>query len=163
VLRSLVSHSASHPGARVPEKIPVHPEGRTLYERLGGYDGLHRLVKWFYAKVRYDPLLEPIFNARIAVWSEHIETITQFWARATGGPSEWAGGMGRHFFLELGPEHFAAWLKVWDENCRELLPTAEAEAMSALAHNIGDDLQRMLARRAKPDAKRAVDSPEVTH
>jgi hypothetical protein len=55
--------------------------------------------------------------------------------------------------------HFQAWLSVWDQNCIELLPHAEAEAMCALAHNIGDDLQRMIARRPKPAPKRAVDSP----
>jgi hemoglobin len=155
-----VPHSIPHPNARTPEKIPTNPEGGTLYERLGGHEGLHRLVKWFYAKVRYEPLLEPIFTALVPVWSTHLETITEFWARATGGPSEWARGMGRHFFMQLGPEHFAAWLRVWDENCRELLPEAEANEMIALAHNIGDDLERMLARRQISTGKPAVDSPK---
>lgn len=138
-------HSHGGPNAHVPEKISINPEGQTLYERLGP-DGITRLVKWFYAKVRYNPLLEPIFNAHVHAWSEHIATITQFWFKITGGPSEWNGGMGRHFFLNLGPEHFVAWLKVWDENCDELLPPKEAAEMSALAHRIGDDLMGMLAR-----------------
>jgi hemoglobin len=107
-------------------------------------------VKWFYAKVRYEPALEPIFTAHVPVWSEHIENITQFWYRMTGGPSAWSGGMGRHFFLHLTPEHFAVWLGVWDENCRELLPEREAGEMSGLAHRIGDDLQAMLQRRGIP-------------
>jgi hemoglobin len=139
-----------HASAHVPEKIVVNPGGCTLYERIGA-DGLSRLVKWFYAKVRYEPLLEPIFTAHVEKWSEHIATITDFWVRMTGGPSTWSGGMGRHFFLQLGPEHFVAWLRVWDENCRELLPEKEAAEMSALAHHIGGDLQRMLERRARAD------------
>ncbi len=138
-------HSHSGPNAPVPEKISINPEGQTLYERLGP-EGINRLVKWFYAKARYEPLLEPIFNEHVHVWSEHIATITQFWIRMTGGPSTWNGGMGRHFFLNLGPEHFAAWLRVWDENCQELLPPGEAGEMSALAHRIGVDLMGMLQR-----------------
>ncbi len=157
MLLSRVPHSIPNPDARVPERIPTFPEGRNLYERLGGHEGLHRLVKWFYAKARYEPLLEPIFTAHVEVWSDHIARITEFWARATGGPSEWSGGMGRHFFMGLSPEHFTAWLRVWEENCRELLPEPEAGDMSGLAHRIGEDLQRMLARANA--AKRAVDSP----
>lgn len=145
-------HTHGSPNSHVPEKIITNPAGVTLYERLGGYEGVNRLVKWFYAKARYEPLLEPIFSAHIETWSEHIETITGFWARMTGGPSEWNGGMGRHFFLGLGPEHFQAWLKVWDENCHELLPDGEAAEMSALAHRIGEDLQQMLSRRTRPAA-----------
>src|SRR4051812_23036790 len=101
----------------VPEKIVINPLGRTMYDRLGGYEGVHRLVKWFYAKVRFDELLQPIFDEHVQVWSEHIARITEFWIRMTGGPSEWNGGMGRHFFLELDREHFVAWLRVWDANC----------------------------------------------
>ena len=126
----------------------MNPEGTSLYERIGP-EGLERLVKWFYAKARYEPLLEPIFSAHVAVWSEHIANITQFWFRMTGGPSNWAGGMGRHFFLNLGPKHFQAWLRVWEENCRELLPEREASEMTVLAQNIGQDLQAMMERRKR--------------
>jgi hemoglobin len=125
----------------------VNPDGTTLYERVGSHEGLNQLVRWFYAKARYEPPLEEVFNAHIHVWSEHLATITKFWARMAGGPSTWSGGMGRHFFLNLSPEHFAVWLRIWDENCRELLPPREAEEMIRLAHSIGDDLETMLARR----------------
>lgn len=139
-------HSHGDPNSRVPETIPLaNPEGGTLYERIGP-DGLARLVKWFYAKVRYEPLLEPIFREHVHVWSDHIATITQFWFRMTGGPSSWSGGMGRHFFLNLGPEHFQVWLAVWEQNCLELLPHKEATELSALARRIGDDLQAMIQR-----------------
>jgi hemoglobin len=55
--------------------------------------------------------------------------------------------MGKHFRLGLGPEHFAAWLRVWEDNCRDLLQPREAAEMIALARNIADDVQRMIARR----------------
>ena len=72
------------------------------------------------------------------------------WALMTGGPSTYSGGMGKHFFLRLRPEHFSVWLAVWEQNCLELLPYHEATEMIQLAHQIGDDLQRM-AKRAGSD------------
>jgi len=142
-------HTDGDSQSRSLEKIITNPAGVTLYERLSGYDGLNQLVKSFYAKARYDPVLQPVFDAHIHAWPEHIETITAFWSRMTGGPSEWNGGMGRHFFLNLGPEHFQAWLGVWDDNCRELLPQGEAAEMSGLAHRIGEDLEGMITRRTR--------------
>ncbi|MHA3771030.1 group III truncated hemoglobin [Verrucomicrobiota bacterium sgz303538] len=141
-------HSHGGLNVHVPEKIAINPDGQTLYERLG-MEGITRLVKWFYAKVRYEPLLEPVFNEHVHLWSEHIATITQFWVKMTGGPSTWSGGMGKHFMMHLGPEHFAIWLRVWDENCHELLPPREAAEMSGLAHRIGDDLQMMIQRASR--------------
>lgn len=123
-----------------------NPPLLTLYERIGGEEGLARLIKWFYAKVRYEPEVEAIFKAHVHEWPEHIRTIIDFWRTMTGGPKRYAGGMGRHFRLGLTPEHFSAWLRVWDMNCNELLPEQEAREMSALAHSLGDDLQRMIAR-----------------
>jgi hemoglobin len=40
----------------------VSDEGPTLYEWAGGSDAFERLTEVFYAKVRQDPLLEPVFR-----------------------------------------------------------------------------------------------------
>jgi hemoglobin len=115
----------------------------TLYTRIGGEAGLSRLVKWFYAKVRYEPEVAGIFKAHVHNWPDHIRLIVDFWSLMTGGPSTYGGGMGKHIFLHLKPEHYAVWLAVWDRNCLDLLPYKEAMEMIQLAHNIGDDLRRM--------------------
>ena len=122
----------------------------SLYLRLGGHAGLSKLVKWFYAKVRYEPEVAAIFKAHVHDWPEHIQLIIDFWALMTGGPSSYGGGMGKHIFLRLKPEHFAVWLAVWEQNCLEHLPYREATEMIQLAHNIGDDLRRM-SRRAEDE------------
>lgn len=119
---------------------------RSLYDRIGGHEGLSRLVKWFYAKVRYEPEVAAIFSEHVKNWPEHIRLIIDFWSTTTGGPANYPGGMGKHIFLRLQPEHYAVWLAVWEQNCIELLPHAEACEMISLAHNIGDDLRRMAAR-----------------
>jgi hemoglobin len=117
-----------------------------LYERIGGHDGLSRLIKWFYAKVRYEPEVAEIFSAHVHDWPGHIRLIIDFWATMTGGPQVYPGGMGKHIFLRLQPHHFSVWLAVWEQNCIELLPHEEAMELIQLAHNIGDDLRRMAAR-----------------
>jgi len=122
----------------------------SLYLRLGGHAGLSKLVKWFYAKVRYEPEVAAIFQEHVHDWPEHIQLIIDFWALMTGGPSSYGGGMGKHIFLRLKPEHFAVWLAVWEQNCLEHLPYREATEMIQLAHNIGDDLRRM-SRRAEDE------------
>ena len=132
----------------VPPNPPVVgvPPFAPLYERIGGEDGLQRLVKWFYARVRYEPEVEAIFLAHVKDWPGHIRTIVDFWAQMTGGPQRYPGGMGRHIFLKLEPHHFATWLAIWERNCIEVLPTREAEEMIALAHHIGGKLQEMTER-----------------
>jgi hemoglobin len=120
----------------------------TLYDRIGGHDGLSRLIKWFYAKVRYEPEVAAIFKEHVHKWPEHIQLIIRFWATMTGGPATYPGGMGKHIFLRLRPEHYAVWLSVWEQNCIELLPHAEATELIRLAHNIGDDLRRMERARS---------------
>lgn len=49
-----------------------------LYERIGRREGLARLLRHFYADVRQDPVIGPIFNARIEHWGEHLAIIANF-------------------------------------------------------------------------------------
>ena len=123
-------------------------EGSTasLYERIGGRDGIARLIAPFYAEVQRHELLGPVFSERIADWPRHLAKITEFWAGMTGGPSLYPGGMGRHVSLPVQPEHFQNWLALWDANVKAMLPAQEAAEMSAIAHAIGDNLQNMMSR-----------------
>ena len=42
-----------------------------LYQRIGGHEGISKLLRHFYADVRQDPLIGPIFNAQIKDWKHH--------------------------------------------------------------------------------------------
>ena len=120
----------------------------TLYERLGGHDGILRLLRPFYIDVRQHAVLGPIFNAHIQEWEPHLAKITEFWARQTGGPSRYGGGFGAaHLSLGIGAEHFTHWLGLWDYNCQRHLAPAEAKEMSALAHEFGERLKFIVAGR----------------
>ena len=117
---------------------------QSLYERIGGHEGLAELLRQFYADVRQHHVLGPIFNERIHDWHAHLAIIEDFWARQTGGPSTYGGGMGKHLSLPLTPEHFGHWLGLWEFKCRQRLPAAEAAELVALAHQIAAQLQRMM-------------------
>jgi hemoglobin len=119
--------------------------GTTLYERIGGRDTLAHLLRHFYSDIRQHKLVGPIFNEKIQDWPSHLETIGSFWARLTGGPSNFSGGMpAKHLPLGLNASHFHAWLQLWEFNCRAHLKTAEAQEMITLAHEIGRRLKAII-------------------
>ena len=88
-----------------------------LYQRIGGSEGLSRLLRHFYADVRQDPLIGPIFNAQIKDWKHHLEVIASFWETIIGGPSTYARPMPmKHLTLRLREEDFERWLFLWWKN-----------------------------------------------
>jgi hemoglobin len=122
-------------------------ETTSLYQRVGGREGIARLLRLFYADVRQHQVIGPVFNERIKDWPAHIAKISEFWARVTGGPSAYSGQTPlKHLSLGLEPHHFAAWLALWDANCRSYLQPREAEEMSRLAHEIGRRLRSIVSR-----------------
>ena len=114
----------------------------SLYERMGGRDGLARLLRHFYSDVRQHALIGPIFNQQIKDWPAHLEKIGSFWARLTGGPSDYSGQMpGKHLPLGLEARHFDVWLQLWTFNCLSHLKEAEAGEMICMAQEIGQRLK----------------------
>jgi hemoglobin len=118
---------------------------KLLYQRIGGREGIFNLLRHFYADVRQDPLIGPIFNAQIDDWKHHLEIIASFWETLTGGPRTYARPLPRkHSPLHLREEHFERWLFLWQANCRAQLPIDVALDMIDLAHHIGDKLRLIL-------------------
>lgn len=118
---------------------------RSLYERIGGRDGLAKFLQHFYSDVRQHAVIGPIFNKQIYDWPAHLEKIGLFWARLTGGPSDYSGQMPmKHFNLGIEARHFGAWLQLWTFNCRSHFTEAEAGEMISLAHEIGRRLKSIL-------------------
>jgi hemoglobin len=120
----------------------------SLYERIGGRESLALLLRHFYSDIRQHNLVGPIFNEKIKDWPAHLETIGSFWARLTGGPSNYSGGMPmKHLSLGLSWSHFQAWLQLWEFNCRKYLKAVEAQEMINLAHEIGRRLRGIIGVR----------------
>lgn len=117
-----------------------------LFYRIGGREGLARLLRQFYADVRQHREIGPIFNAQIDDWPAHLDKIADFWSAATGGPPRYAGPMPqRHFPLGLEERHFAAWLDLWRRHCRIQLKEEAAADMIKLAEGIGERLRFLIA------------------
>ena len=115
----------------------TQPEN-SLFDRLGGREGILKLIKSFYADVRQHAELGPIFNSKIHDWPAHLEKIAEFWSLQTGGESRYRGGFGAaHLSLELEAEHFQHWLRLWEFNNARQLPAREAAEMNELAHELG--------------------------
>jgi hemoglobin len=118
----------------------------SLYERLGGRAGLVKLLRHFYADVRQQQEIGPIFHAQIRDWPSHLEKIADFWSSVTSGPPRYSGPMPqKHFPLGLSEKHFEAWLDLWRRHCRIHLPSREAAEMILLAEALGERLQALIA------------------
>lgn len=116
----------------VPNNEPL------LYERLGGHDGILKLIKSFYVDARQHAVLGPIFNSHIQDWPAHLDKIADFWALQTGGPTRYRGGFaGAHMSLGLEAEHFQHWLGLWEWNNSRHLAPRETQELNAIAHEMG--------------------------
>lgn len=101
------------------------------------------LVDGFYARVRADAMLGPIFAAHIADWTPHLRRMKDFWASIMIESGRFNGSpMQKHIALGgLDAAHFAHWLSLWDETLDQLIPDRQvADRFRAAATRIGDSL-----------------------
>jgi hemoglobin len=106
---------------------------------------LRALVERFYARIRQDPELGPIFNDVIHDWPEHLTKLTNFWSSMMLSSGQYQGNpMQAHFRQKsrLTPALFARWLELWRETSAETLPPASAAAIQAKAARMAENLQR---------------------
>lgn len=106
-------------------------------------DGITALVDTFYAKVRGDPQLGPVFEGAIRDWEPHLETMRRFWSSVMLRTATYHGTpMQKHEALEgLSPELFARWLTLFDATAAELFEPPLAAEFSERAHRIAQSLQ----------------------
>ncbi len=106
----------------------------------------------FYAKVRQDDVLGPVFAAAIADedWPAHMARIEAFWSSVMLASRRYKGNpFGAHVGLrEIGPEHFTRWLGLFGETARELFAPDLAAIFEDKAQRIGASLQAGLFFRA---------------
>jgi hemoglobin len=117
------------------------------------------LVQTFYARVRQDAQLAPIFNAHVHDWPAHLIKLTDFWSSALRGTRRFRGTpMPVHAALPgLSAELFQHWLQLFDANLADVPNAALRERASELAHRIADSLWYgyQLAHAATPMAEPA--------
>lgn len=82
------------------------------------------LVADFYGKARQDALLGPVFDAAVADWDGHSQTVADFWSHALLKTQRYKGfPFPVHTQLPtLKPEHFPRWLALFEESATRILP-----------------------------------------
>jgi len=117
---------------------------------------LETLIPAFYARVRQDPLIGPIFNEAIEDWDDHLGKLTAFWSSVMLTSGRYKGSpMAAHLrhVDAITPEMFTRWLAIWSETTAELLPAPAAAALQARAARIAESLQ--LGLQFRPGARAA--------
>lgn len=82
----------------------------TLFDRIGGQDGIRNLVDDFYERVLADPKLAPFFENTPMERLRNMQY--EFFAAALDGPSEYKGKQLSyvHFGRGIGREHFGRFI-----------------------------------------------------
>jgi hemoglobin len=115
-------------------------------------DSIARLVDRFYAKVRADAELEPIFDRAVGDdWDAHLATMHDFWLSIMLTSGRYHGNPVRVHQQVAGIRSrlFARWLDLFAETCAELFDETTARAFQARAVRIADSLK--LALFYRPD------------
>jgi hemoglobin len=102
------------------------------------------LVKEFYAKVRMNDSLGPIFDDIIKInWDHHIPILIDFWETILlDHPIYRNNAMGVHFDVnekvKLQKEHFTTWLSLFDATIDEYFEGEKAALAKRRAHDIAN-------------------------
>jgi len=73
------------------------------------------LVDSFYAKVKTDDLLGPIFLQKLGNnWEQHLDVMYKFWGMALLGENGYSGHpLSKHLTLPIDETHFNRWLNLF--------------------------------------------------
>lgn len=110
---------------------------------------IRRLVHGFYAKVRQDALLGPIFDSRIADWDEHLERMCRFWSSVAMMSGTYHGNpMAKHVTLPVDAVHFDRWLELFEATAAETCAPAAAAYFIERARRIARSFELGIAVHA---------------
>ena len=109
---------------------------------------IHDLVHGFYARVRADPMLGPIFDRVIGDrWDEHLAKLCDFWSSVLLMTGRFKGApMQVHARIaDITPAHFERWLALFDETARRMCPPPAAALFAEKSQMIAQSLQLGMA------------------
>lgn len=119
---------------------------------------LDQLVDRFYARVREDEVLGPVFNGAIADWPEHLEKLSAFWSSVMLTTGRYKGQpMVAHMKHKaaIEPAMFDRWLGLWRETAAEILDAAGTAAVTEKAERIAESLQLGMFFKLQPRGEAA--------
>ncbi len=107
-------------------------------------NSLSCLVYRFYADVRADDLIGPVFEAALHdKWDIHLPRMVQFWSTMLLGTRNFSGNVySKHMALDnIQSEHFNRWLTLFQRTVWHLFEPAPAETIMAITDRIAASLQ----------------------
>jgi hemoglobin len=118
---------------------------------------LAELVHLFYARIRQDDVLGPIFNRHVNDWTHHEEVICDFWEsqllftkRYRGNPLEAHVQLDKKEGYTLSNEDFGLWMNLWYKTVDELFEGEVAERAKNNARKMSTYLYlKMFEKRGK--------------
>jgi hemoglobin len=114
---------------------------------------LEALIPNFYARVRQDALIGPVFNGAISDWDDHLEKLIAFWSSVMLTSGRYKGNPVAAHMKQGGaitPPMFDRWLSLWAEVTEEILPAPAAAALQDKAARIAESLKLALYFRLPP-------------
>lgn len=130
-----------------PKRQPLHS---SIDEAM-----IQALVHGFYAKVRADQDIGPIFTRVIGSdWDAHLAKMCDFWSSVMLMTGRYKGSpMIAHMRLKsVRPDHFQRWLSLFRATAEELFAPDVAALFIARADNIARSLQLGMFFRPKETA-----------
>ena len=100
------------------------------------------LVHAFYARVRADDSLGPVFEAHVHDWDTHLAKMVDFWSSALRGTARFRGTpMPKHVALPgLSAELFGRWLTLFGQTTATLPNAQMGERANELAQRVAESL-----------------------
>lgn len=132
--------SAPEPSLRA---VSVRPEMTAAIMAETGLDEsvLRDLVHAFYAKIRRDAVLGPIFATRITDWAPHLDRMVAFWSSVALMTGNYHGRpVPAHTPLPIGGAHFERWLRLFRETAQDVCTPAGAAHVIERAERIARSL-----------------------
>jgi hemoglobin len=105
------------------------------------------LVDQFYAKVRQDDILGPVFDSRIDNWDEHLTKLRAFWSSVVLMTGRYKGQpMPVHAAIsEITDAHFERWLSLFAETAKAVCPPEAAALFIDRSRRIAQSLSLGIA------------------
>ncbi|WP_382247781.1 group III truncated hemoglobin [Herbaspirillum sp. GCM10030257] len=118
--------------------------GKAMSVKSINESSIRIMVDTFYAGVREDAVLAPVFEKMLAgKWETHMPRMYAFWTKLLLGTGEFQGNVfGKHMALEgIEKEHFIHWLGLFRKTAVEIFGKDEAHVAIEVAERIAGSLQ----------------------
>lgn len=121
---------------------PTLPDQPFLFDQPS-LDLVEKVVRSFYARVRADETLGPIFERRIGDdWEPHLSKMVDFWSSLTMMTGSYSGRPhAAHHGLGLTAANFDHWLVLFDKTIDDCCQGYVAELFRTRARRVADSLQ----------------------